>query len=385
MTSLPHVPLLAAHGAGGTPAGRRRAPSAQIPALLALLSALLVGALLGGVAARRGAGRGGGGNTALAADAALRVASFNQKHASAVTDVLYARMPAQYIEAQRAARAVCPACPPEPPADPDSALEFRRAMLAAGAGLANLSAEIGLSAAQPPIDTHAMSRGAGFITGGLYEADLITASLQAATGHPLGGPAPRSVLDFGGSSGRVARVLSAAFPDSSFSLCDPNPKSIEWAAAHAPRIRAFVSGSDPPLPGIDAGAYDAVYAVSIWSHYAEASAAAWLAEVHRVLRQGGALYFTAHGYQSLRYYSSRRALPEHNIAAVTADLRDRGFHFDDFFGSAGDWGVVSKGWGHSYLTPAWLEAAVAGRFRIKHWCAGCEQDNQDAYVLVKDQ
>jgi SAM-dependent methyltransferase len=178
--------------------------------------------------------------------------------------------------------------------------------------------------------------------------------------------------------------MAAAFPDSSFALCDPNPKSIEWAAANVPRVRAFVSNSDPPLPGVVAGSFDAVYAVSIWSHYAEAPAAAWLAEMHRVLRPGlGVLYLTAHGKQSIRYYSARRAVPEHNLAAVTSDLQSRGFHFDDFFGSAGDWGVVSKGWGHSYLTPAWLEAAVEGRFRVARWCSGCEQDNQDAYVLVR--
>jgi hypothetical protein len=156
-----HVPLLSAGAAGA----RRRAPG-----LPALVCALLVGSVLGVTWMGRDAG-----SKTCPGDSVLRVASYNQKHASPVTDLLFERVPPQYLEAQRAARAVCPACPPEPPADPDGALEFRRAMLAAGVGVSNLSVAIGLSAAQPPADTHSMSRGAGFVAGGAGRGGLATA------------------------------------------------------------------------------------------------------------------------------------------------------------------------------------------------------------------
>jgi SAM-dependent methyltransferase len=79
-----------------------------------------------------------------------------------------------------------------------------------------------------------------------------------------------------------------------YALCDPNPKSIAWAQEHLPGIHAFVSPAAPPLP-LDAKSLDLIYAVSIWSHYAERLALLWLKEMHRLLKPKGLLYITTHG------------------------------------------------------------------------------------------
>src|ERR1700749_274624 len=84
-------------------------------------------------------------------------------------------------------------------------------------------------------------------------------------------------LDFGCSSGRVVRVLAAAFPEVRWYGCDPNEPAVEWAAAAMPSASFFVNGDEPPLPLGD-GSLDVVYAVSIWSHFAPALGLRWFDE-----------------------------------------------------------------------------------------------------------
>ena len=60
-----------------------------------------------------------------------------------------------------------------------------------------------------------------------------------------------SGLDFGCSSGRVVRVLAAAYPELDWHGCDPIPDAIEWARANLPGIAFERSPEYPPLPYAD--------------------------------------------------------------------------------------------------------------------------------------
>ncbi len=71
-----------------------------------------------------------------------------------------------------------------------------------------------------------MARGPLAAAGGLYEADMVFNAVRAA-GADLAQAG--EVLDFGCSSGRVLRVLAAAFPTVRWRGCDPNERAIEWA------------------------------------------------------------------------------------------------------------------------------------------------------------
>jgi SAM-dependent methyltransferase len=50
----------------------------------------------------------------------------------------------------------------------------------------------------------------------------------------------------------------------------------------------------PPLP-FEAGAFDCVYAISVFTHLSERMHYAWIEELFRIIRQGGILIFTTHG------------------------------------------------------------------------------------------
>jgi hypothetical protein len=148
-----------------------------------------------------------------------------------------------------------------------------------------------LSPARPPEDVHAMARGADAAGGGYWYADLIAeeAALGGAQIGELG-----AALDFGCSSGRVVRVLAAAYPGVRWLGCDPNEAAIRWASDELQDVSFFVSPQDPPLE-LQSGSLDLAFAISVWSHYGANSAVRWLAEMHRVLKPGGLLLLTTHG------------------------------------------------------------------------------------------
>jgi glycosyltransferase involved in cell wall biosynthesis/SAM-dependent methyltransferase len=235
----------------------------------------------------------------------------------------------------------------------------------------------GLSPAAPPEEVHAMARGPLAAGGALYDADLVAEALARA-GADIGDA--RRGLDFGCSSGRLVRALDAAWPQTEWHGCDPNADAIAWARDHLPGIAFDRSPLEPPLP-YDDGAFDVACAISIWSHYGEQAAQAWLGELHRVLRPGGRLVLTAHGMQSVAYYArtGRRAAAE--LDRVRAALYRTGFFFLDEFGPDGDWGVRHPQWGTSFFTPEWLIARAVPAWSVEDYAVGRNADNQDVYVL----
>ncbi|GAC1535388.1 MAG: hypothetical protein NVS2B4_15840 [Ramlibacter sp.] len=117
------------------------------------------------------------------------------------------------------------------------------------------------------------------------------ARMVAATS--LSGRTMPKVLDFGGASGRVARHIAALCPGAEVLLCDINPghvASCQFMFDGA--VQAFRNQGIPSLPLPDA-ALDAVCAFSVFTHL-DTDDVAWLLELRRVVRPGGAIYLTIH-------------------------------------------------------------------------------------------
>jgi SAM-dependent methyltransferase len=190
------------------------------------------------------------------------------------------------------------------------------------------------------------------------------------------------MLDFGSSSGRVLRVLAAARPDVRSLGCDPNTGAIAWAQAHLPG-EYFVSAQQPPLPDLPDGALDAAYAISIWSHFAPEPALAWLQEMHRVIRPGGALVVTTHGWDTLADGLRTGRQAPATVAAAAAEFVAHGHFFVDVFGEGGDWGVKDPGWGNAYLTLDWLIGRTQGAWSARLLWPGFLDGNQDVIVLER--
>jgi SAM-dependent methyltransferase len=224
-----------------------------------------------------------------------------------------------------------------------------------------------------------MGRGSAAAGGSMYYADLVADALRQAGLDPA---KTSSALDFGCSSGRVVRVLAAAFPDTEWHGCDPIAPAIEWAQANLAGIEFAVSPERPPLPYED-GQFDFVFAISIWSHFAEAAGLAWLEEMRRIVRPGGVLVMTTHGYQSIRHDEERGLRGAGQLAEVSTALYERGFWFKNEFGAAGDHGVTDPEWGTAFMTSEWLLARATPRWHLAAFAPGRVEDNQDLYVLER--
>jgi SAM-dependent methyltransferase len=72
-------------------------------------------------------------------------------------------------------------------------------------------------------------------------------------------------------------------------------------------MEARTTELQPPLPYPD-GAFDFVYAFSVFTHLSVELADRWMAELRRVVKPGGLVWFTIHG-QSYR----ERLLPEEKV------------------------------------------------------------------------
>ena len=268
-----------------------------------------------------------------------------------------------------------------PPPDEQDRTERLPLLLSYGMwlGVPGMAEQTGLSKVQPPEEIHTMARGPLAAAGGLYEADMAVDALRAAGG---GMEEVRAALDFGCSSGRVLRVLSAAYPRVMWSGCDPNEPAISWAAQNLPGIEFFVSAQEPPL-NLDDGSLDVAFAFSIWSHFAPILGRRWFEEMHRLLRSGGRLVWTAHGFESISHYVSSGARTPKQAQEIAAALYRRGWWYAAEFGEQGDWGVVNDAWGTAFLSPEWVLARLSPAWRIEEFSPGRYQGNQDLYVMQR--
>lgn len=224
-----------------------------------------------------------------------------------------------------------------------------------------------------------MARGPLAAGGGFNAADLVADALEAA-GTPIDALAPARALDFGGSSGRVVRVLQAAWPEVEWHSCDPNAAAVAWGAEHLPGVNFHLSGQEPPLPFEDAS-FGLVYAISVWSHLSEAAALRWFAEMRRIVAPGGLLVPTVQSWQTTRHLAEHRLWEPGDIREAVADMYAQGHHFRRTFGPEGDHGVASQDWGFATMSAEWLLRSLTPDWQVLLWRTGAHERDQDAVVL----
>jgi SAM-dependent methyltransferase len=104
----------------------------------------------------------------------------------------------------------------------------------------------------------------------------------------------KRALDFGSGPGKVLTQYGAEAEIAEFWGCDIDQPSIDWAKANlGSRFRPFVVEPEPPMARPD-GFFDLIWSASVFTHLAE-EWSPWLADLHRVLADGGLLMISVLG------------------------------------------------------------------------------------------
>jgi len=303
----------------------------------------------------------------------------------AVSD-FYSTLPTNGVRAKYGANGNQPKIP-TPPADLMAAEDKRQFLGWVGTTLATKGAiheralrAVGLRPFKIPAGTHAMSGGGvGYITGGLYNADMVSEALLWA-GVELS--RLHSVLDWGGSSGRSIAMWQAAFQTTDAHLADPIRKSIAWAKEHLDKVKAVSSHAQSVRTRYKNASLDLVFGISIWSHYNFGSVALpMLKEMRRIIKPGGCLVITSHGWASL--YSKITDAPTAKLAKEA--LQSTGHFYVAAFPGNVDWDPDTENpdWGMSWVDPAWLMQQLSGMWKLKLLLNARSDCLQDLLVLER--
>lgn len=103
----------------------------------------------------------------------------------------------------------------------------------------------------------------------------------------------KRILDFGCGSGRVLRGF-VGIPGTDLWGCDIDEKSIRWLGDNlSPPLQVLRCDESPPID-LPSHHFDLVYAISVFTHLTD-NWAAWLRELHRLLKPDGLMVASFHG------------------------------------------------------------------------------------------
>jgi SAM-dependent methyltransferase len=188
----------------------------------------------------------------------------------------------------------------------------------------------------------------------------------------------RSILDFGSGCGRILRWLDDLTPRARLFGVDVDGPAVRWCKRHLPYALVQKTSPLPPLPFAD-GAFDLIYSHSVFTHLDETYQDRWLAELRRVLMDGGILLATVNGERPWRgFFDTNPGHP--GMIAYRQRLTDTGF----LFVSDDNWKGIFPDFYHStFHTKQYVHEHWGRHFEIRGYHECAMLDLQDIVVLEK--
>jgi SAM-dependent methyltransferase len=179
------------------------------------------------------------------------------------------------------------------------------------------------------------------------------------------------VLDFGCGCGRTLLWMARGdAPGTRWHGTDIDAEAIAWCREHLPFGRFAVNPALPPLDAAD-GAFDFIYAISVFTHLDADRQDAWLAELRRATRPGGVVLLSVHGE------GCAEGLPEDDRRALRRD----GF----LFARVGSTSGLFPDWYQSaYQTPEDVRTRFGRQFGVLAHVPRGINGHQDAVVLRRE-
>lgn len=117
----------------------------------------------------------------------------------------------------------------------------------------------------------------------------------------------RTVLEFAAGYGRVARHAHRFLPDVQWTCCDIHPLAVDHARSRI-GLEGLLSSSRPETLDLQGRRFDAVFALSFFSHMPHATFGPWLRRLFDAVSPNGLLIFTTAGEVSAKN-RRKRGLP----------------------------------------------------------------------------
>lgn len=104
------------------------------------------------------------------------------------------------------------------------------------------------------------------------------------------------ILEWGCGPARVIRHIQDALRPARAEVhgTDYNPRTVKWCQENITTAEFRKNQLAPPLP-FEAGWFDCIYSISVFTHLSLENHLAWFDELDRVTKPGGVLIFTTHG------------------------------------------------------------------------------------------
>jgi SAM-dependent methyltransferase len=213
-----------------------------------------------------------------------------------------------------------------------------------------------------------------FLQQGTRMANVVAENITEFFGHL---PSSLNVLDFGCGVGRVLLPLTSMM-DANWHACDVNDRAIDYIQRVVPKVRATVTGYQPPLP-FDDDAFDCVYSISIWTHLPIALQLPWLVEIKRVLRPGGLALISTSGPHVVEVRRKRGDQGWQELEAedlVEAGVIFRAYHYSGLRG-------IDSAYGLAAHDPSFVQRVWGSIMPVLITRARAIEAMQDLHVLTK--
>lgn len=177
--------------------------------------------------------------------------------------------------------------------------------------------------------------------------------------------AGKRVLDFGCGAGRTLRHFADEARTAEFWGSDIDEPSIAWLQENmCPPFHAWKSAENPPL-GLEHGSFDLIYAVSVFTHLTYNSAA-WLLELHRMLKPDGLLIASFTGRWTSTWLAREPWMEDRVGMNVLAH--------DNDWDSGGPAVLMSEWWLREHWGRAFEILTIDPQFHNFSWAVGRKRD-----------
>ena len=222
------------------------------------------------------------------------------------------------------------------------------------------------------------------LVGGVFNANLLSREIEKL----FGDRAPLDILDFGCGASRILRYFPMFKPEHNYYAAEVNPACIRHVKEVVPSVQTTLLTSNPPSDLTDAS-IDVAYAWSIWTHFDEPTGRAWLEELHRVLRPGGAALITCHTDELVDRYGkeepfvSRLQAAGEDYSEIRKEYDERGFaYWRSYPETSKNLGIDNESFGMTFMSVDYVRKNWSDIFSLADVVEGIPRW-QDILVLQK--